>query len=164
MIARPFATTDLSDAHEGRVQVAAPIFRDFGGAPYFAGPATTLALHEDNALVRTALEQPGQGRVLVVDGGGSLRRALVGGNLAALAAKNGWAGLLVFGCVRDVRELAAAPVGIKALAPHPQRSEKAGAGRVEVPVAFAGVAIRPGDWVYADEDGVLVSAAKLHDG
>jgi regulator of ribonuclease activity A len=155
------ATTDLCDAHPDDVNVVDPIFRDFGGVKAFYGPITTLAIFEDNSLVRDALGEPGQGRVLVVDGGGSLRCALVGGNLAALAEKNGWAGLLVFGAVRDSRELAAAKVGLKALAAHPKKSEKRGLGRRDVPVRFGGVTFRPGHHLYADEDGVVVSARAL---
>jgi regulator of ribonuclease activity A len=154
------ATTDLSDAHSD-VQIAEPLFRDFGGERAFFGPIATLKLFEDNALVREALESPGEGRVLVVDGAGSLRCALVGGNLAALAEKNGWSGIVVFGAVRDTRELATAKVGVKALAPHPKKSIKKGAGERDVPVTFAGVTFRPGAWLYADEDGILVSERRL---
>lgn len=157
----PFATTDLCDAHEGKVRVAEPLFRDFGGLIAFDGPIVTLEVFEDNSLVRTALEEPGQGRVLVVDGRGSLRCALLGGNLAALAEEKGWSGVVVFGAVRDSRELAAAKVGVKALAPHPKKSEKKGAGRRDVPVTFAGVTFTPGEWLYADEDGIIVAASKL---
>jgi regulator of ribonuclease activity A len=154
-------TTDLCDDHEARVRAAAPIFRDYGGRAEMAGPATTLVVHEDNALVRAALEEPGRGRVLVVDGGGSLRAALVGGNLAALAQKNGWAGVVVHGCVRDTDELAAADVAIKALAAHPKKSQKTGAGERDVTVSFAGVSIAPGEWVYGDRDGLIVAATSL---
>ena len=155
----PFATTDLCDAHA--VQVAEPLFRNFGGLTSFSGAMVTLEVFEDNSLVRAALEEPGQGRVLVVDGRGSLRCALFGGNLVALADKNGWSGVLVFGAVRDTRELSAAKVGVKALAAHPMKSEKKGLGRRDVPVTFAGVTFTPGEWLYADEDGVIVSASKL---
>jgi regulator of ribonuclease activity A len=112
-------------------------------------------------MVRAALETPGNGRVLVVDGGGSLRCALVGGNLGKLAEKNGWAGIIVHGCVRDVAELDACDVGIRALAVHPQRSVRKGVGEQELTVRIEGVAVRPGDWIYADADGVLVARAKL---
>ncbi|MGZ3451309.1 MAG: ribonuclease E activity regulator RraA [Polyangiales bacterium] len=154
------ATTDLSDAHSD-VQIAEPLFRDFGGERAFFGPIATLKLFEDNALVREALESQGEGRVLVVDGAGSLRCALVGGNLAALAEKNGWSGIVVFGAVRDTRELATAKVGVKALAPHPKKSIKKGAGERDVPVTFAGVTFNPGAWLYADEDGIIVSESRL---
>jgi regulator of ribonuclease activity A len=154
------ATTDLSDAHPD-VQIAEPLFRDFGGERAFYGPIATLKIFEDNALVRELLETAGQGRVLVVDGAASLRCALVGGNLAVLAEKNGWTGVVVNGAVRDTRELLAAKVGIKALAAHPKKSVKKGAGERDVPVTFAGVTFRPGEWLYADEDGILVSERRL---
>ena len=158
-----FATPDLCDEFGAEVRVAEPLFRDFGGVERFAGPIATLRVFEDNALVRQALEMPGEGRVLVVDGGGSLRSALVGGNLAALARDNGWSGLVVFGCVRDAAELASTPVGVKALHAVPRRSAKAGAGERGVPVAFAGVTFTPGAWLYADRDGIVVADRKLAD-
>jgi regulator of ribonuclease activity A len=154
------ATTDLSDAHPD-VQIAEPLFRDFGGDRGFYGPIATLKIFEDNALVRELLETEGKGRVLVVDGAASLRCALVGGNLAALAEKNGWTGIVVNGAVRDTRELQAAKVGVKALAAYPKKSVKKGAGERDVPVTFAGVTFRPGEWLYADEDGILVSPRRL---
>jgi len=152
------STCDLCDAHEGdaALRVLPPLFRAFGGVPAFQGPAATLQCFEDNSLVRAALEEPGQGRVLVIDGGASMRRALVGGNLAALGAKNGWAGIVVDGCVRDQAELAAASIGIRALALHPLRSHKRGEGRRDVTVRVQGVVVRAGDWIVADVDGVLV--------
>ncbi|WP_028104102.1 ribonuclease E activity regulator RraA [Pseudoduganella violaceinigra] len=161
-----FATTDLCDEHadlleNGTLAVLPPVFRHFGMRQQFAGPAATLKVHEDNALVRATLETQGGGRVLVVDGGGSLRRALVGGQLGLLAQNNGWAGVLVDGCVRDSVELAHCDVGVMALATHPQRSAREGVGKRDVPVPIAGVIVRPGDWIYADADGVLVAAAKL---
>jgi regulator of ribonuclease activity A len=157
-----FATADLCDAHPD-VQVCAPVFRDFGGAAAFHGPIATLKVFEDNALVRTTLELPGRGRVLVVDGGGSLRCALVGGNLGSLALANGWAGLLVHGCVRDSAELASQPIGIKALAVHPRKSERGlHLGHADRVVEFAGVRFAPGAWLYADADGVVVAAQAIH--
>lgn len=161
-----FATCDLCDANEdklaaGSLHVLPPIFASFGRRQSFSGPARTLKVFEDNVLVRAALETPGEGHVLVVDGGGSLRCALVGGNLGQLAEKNGWAGILVNGCVRDALELNACEIGIRALATHPQRSFRKGAGDQDIRVAIAGVAVHPGDWIYADVDGVLVSRAAL---
>jgi regulator of ribonuclease activity A len=161
-----FATTDLCDAHEdqlaaGTLRALEPVFLAFGGAPAFSGPAVTLKLFEDNALVRATLEEPGDGRVLVVDGGGSLRCALVGGNIARLAEKNRWAGIVVHGCVRDTFELNACNVGIRALATHPQRGQKRGGGERDVPVRLPGALVRPGEWVYADVDGVLVAGGPL---
>jgi len=157
----PWKTTDLSDAHPGRVHVAEPLFRDFGGRRSFAGPIATVKVHEDNSFVRAALEEPGEGRVLLVDGGGSLRCALLGDQLAALARHNGWHGVVVFGCVRDVAALAEIDLGVKALAPHPLKSEKRNTGQRDVVVRFAGVAFQPGEYLYADEDGILVAADAL---
>jgi len=148
---------DLCDAHGDAVAVCEPLFRDFGGASRFFGQIQTVRTFEDNANVRAQLESPGRGRVLVVDGAGSRRCALFGGNLAALAAQNGWAGVIVNGCVRDTAEIGAEPIGCKALAAHPRKPNKAGGGEVGVPVAFAGAGFIPGYYVYADEDGVIVS-------
>ncbi|HEX3772156.1 MAG TPA: ribonuclease E activity regulator RraA [Polyangiaceae bacterium] len=156
------ATTDLSDAHP-EAQVCDPVFKDFGGRAAFFGPIATLKVFEDNALVRSTLETAGGGRVLVVDGGGSLRCALVGGLLGKLAVDHGWSGVVVFGCVRDVAELAACDVGIKALAAHPRKSEKGlHAGHADRVVRFAGATFRPGGWLYSDTDGVVVSEAPIH--
>jgi regulator of ribonuclease activity A len=160
----PFATSDLCDEFGPEVRVAEPVFRDFGGADRFAGPIATLRVFEDNALIRQALERPGAGRVLVVDGGGSLRSALVGGKLAALAHENGWSGLIVYGCIRDVADIASTPVGVKALHAVPRRSAKDGAGERGTSVAFAGVTFAPGAWLYADRDGIVVADRKLADG
>lgn len=160
-----FQTCDLCDAHKldssGAFRVLLPVFRHFGGRAQFSGRVSTVQCFEDNSLVKAAVESPGEGRVLVVDGGGSLRRALVGGNLAAAAQRNGWGGLLVFGCVRDVAELRAQALGIAALAAMPMPTEKRGQGQRDLPVEIAGVQVRPGDWLYADEDGVVVSAVSL---
>ena len=156
------ATTDLCDAHP-ELQVCEPVFSDFGGTLTFHGPIRTLKIFEDNALVRSTLETPGKGAVLVVDGGGSMRCALVGGNLGVLAVKNGWAGIVVNGCVRDSEELAGQSVGIKALATHPRKSEKGlHSGHVDKIVEFAGVTFRPGEFLYADVDGIVVSAKPVH--
>jgi regulator of ribonuclease activity A len=150
------ATTDLCDEHPG-IQVCEPIFQAFGGRPAFSGPLTTLKVFEDNTLVREVVGQPGEGRVLVVDGGGSLRCSLFGGNLAVAAATNGWAGVVVHGCVRDVAELAGQPIGVRALAAFPRKSERGlHSGQSGLPVIFAGVVFREGEWLCADEDGVVV--------
>lgn len=156
-----FATTDLCDEFGDELRVAAPIFRDWGGAAAFAGPIDTLRVYEDNALVRSTLETPGNGRVLVVDGGASLRTALLGGNLAALAHRNGWSGLLINGCVRDAAELAAVPIGVKALHTIPRRSARTGSGERGIPVTFAGVTFTPGAYLYADGDGIVVADRDL---
>ena len=161
-----FATTDLCDGHpelldDGRLAVLPPVLRHFGKRSRFAGPAVTLKVFEDNALVRAALETPGEGRVLVIDGGGSLRRALLGGQLGLLAQNNGWAGVIVDGCVRDTEELAACDVGILALATIPRRSARDGVGQRDARVTICGVAVVPGNWIYADADGVLVAQQQL---
>ncbi|WP_019587289.1 ribonuclease E activity regulator RraA [Deinococcus apachensis] len=153
------ATADLSDAHPDAA-VLAPIFRGYGGRPRFHGPAATVRVQDDNALVRAMLEEPGGGRVLVVDNGGSLNCALVGGILAQIAVRSGWAGVIVNGCVRDTAELADCDLGIRALATHPRRSGKRGPGERDVPLTLAGATIRPGDQVHADEDGVVVLPAR----
>lgn len=161
-----FQTCDLCDAHKqddsGAFRVLPPVFQHFGGSPRFAGAVVTVKCWEDNSLVKQALDAVGEGRVLVVDGGGSLRKALVGGNLAAAAARNGWAGVLVYGCVRDAAELRAAMVGVVALGLMPMPTEKRGEGQANVVVDIAGVKVQPGDWLYADEDGVVLSRAALH--
>ena len=154
-------TTDLSDAHAGALQYLAPTYRDFGGRVSFHGPAKTLLTFEDNTKVRAAVQTAGEGRVLVVDGGGSMECALFGGNLAKLAADNGWAGIVIHGCVRDQAELKAEAVGIKALASHPKKSEKRDLGTYDEVLTFSGVTIRPGDYIYADEDGVVISAEAI---
>jgi len=161
-----FSTCDICDANENKIAedvlaVLPPVFQSFGKRAAFSGQAATLKVFEDNVLVRATLETPGNGQVLVVDGGGSLRCALVGGNLGVLAEKNGWAGIIVHGCVRDSAELNACDVGIRALALHPQRSVRKGIGERDLRVSIAGVTVRPGDWIYADADGVLVAREKL---
>lgn len=154
-------TTDLCDRYSAELQIAEPIFRDYGGQLAFAGPIATVQSYEDNVIIRNILEGPGNGRVLVIDGGASLRRALVGGIIADLAYKSGWAGLLINGCIRDIGELARVPIGVKALNAIPLRPLKSGAGRKDIVLTFAGVHFTPGHFIYADEDGVVVSTREL---
>lgn len=154
-------TADLYDRFGDAVQVATPAFRDFGRRRSFHGPAATVKVFEDNTLVRSALETPGRGRVLVVDGGGSLRCALVGDKLAQIAIDNGWSGIIVNGCIRDAAEIDDMDIGIKAVAAHPARSAKRGEGLQETAVTFAGVTVEPGFHVYADRDGMVVSKKAL---
>lgn len=154
-------TSDLCDRHGGEVAAATPGLRGFGGRTAFGGEIATVRVLEDNALVRQALSEPGRGRVLVVDGGGSLRCALVGDQLAALGAANGWSGVIVNGCVRDSADLAGIPFGVMGLACHPCRGGKTGAGERDVPVAFCGVTFTPGHYAYADVDGVIVAPRAL---
>jgi len=154
------ATTDLCDAHPG-VQVAEPVFRHFGGRKRFAGPVATVLCLEDNSKVREAVGEHGGGKVLVVDGGASLQCALLGDLLGEKAVANGWSGVVVSGCVRDSARLGELKLGVMALATHPRRSEKRGHGERDVPVRFAGVTFHPGDYLYADEDGLIVSGTPL---
>lgn len=156
-----FTTADLCDAFAPDLQLVEPLFRDYGGTSSFAGPIETVRVMDDNALVRQVLEAPGKGQVLVVDGGGSLRSALIGGRLAALARANGWGGLVVNGCIRDAAETRGIPIGIRALNTSPMRSGKSGAGERAVRVRFAGVAFTPGHFLYADEDGVILASRSL---
>ncbi len=154
-------TTDLCDEHAEAVTVMAPLFGDYGGRHGFAGLIQTVKTFEDNAQVREVLDTPGEGRVLVIDGAGSLRCALVGDQMAAKARDNGWSGLLVYGCVRDSADLANLDIGIKALNTHPCRSQKDNPGEVGVAVTFAGVTLTPGQWLCADRDGILVANEPL---
>ena len=155
-----FSTCDLCDAHkadtDGAFRVLPPVFRDFGGRRRFCGPVVTVKCFEDNTPVKAAVESAGDGRVLVVDGASSLRRALIGGNLAAAAAKNGWAGVVIDGAVRDTAELAACDTGIRALALIPLPTDRRVAGQADLPVQIQSVWVRPGDWLYADADGIVV--------
>jgi regulator of ribonuclease activity A len=156
-----FSTADLCDAHPERIRVVDALFQDYGGTRRFSGPVETVRVFEDNALVRSILEQPGEGRILVVDGGGSLRCALLGGRLAAMGQANGWAGLLINGCVRDRAELAAVSIGIRALNTNPMRPSKEGKGTSGIAVSFAGVTFVPGKLLYADDDGILLADQSL---
>lgn len=168
-----FATCDLCDAHKGEIggnfRVMPPVFKDYGKHHRFCGPVATVKCFEDNTLVKAAVDSVGfidtpqgrVGKVLVVDGGASLRHALLGGNLGAAAARNGWAGVVIDGCVRDTAELADHALGIRALAAIPLPTEKRNQGQADVPVQVQGVWVRPGDWLYADEDGIVVAAHAL---
>lgn len=159
-------TADLLDQNEalmasGEITVLEPGLLAFGRRIAFAGPCSTIRVFEDNALIAAAVTSAGGGRVLVIDGGGSRRCALFGGNLAAQAARNGWSGIVVGGCVRDTDELDQCEIGIRACAVHPRRPSKRGGGERDVPVVIAGTPITPGAWIYADRDGVLVSLRQL---
>lgn len=154
-------TADLYDEFGEQLRVAAPVFGDFGGRDAFGGPIATVKVFEDNSLVRSALEEAGAGRVLVIDGGGSLRCALVGDLLAQLALDNGWAGIVVHGCIRDSVAIARLDIGVKALATNPRKSVKRGEGQRGVPVHFAEVEFLPGEYVYADLDGLVISQRAL---
>ena len=156
----PLSTCDLCDAHKGDASAAfrvlPPLFRDYGAVTRFAGRISTVQCFEDNSRVREAVNSPGEGRVLVVDGGGSLRRSLVGGLLGAAAARNGWAGVVVIGAVRDRAELAACELGIRAMALIPMPTDRRDQGLRDVPVQVGEVWVRPGEWLVADDDGIVV--------
>ncbi|MCB9106122.1 MAG: ribonuclease E activity regulator RraA [Anaerolineales bacterium] len=156
-----FATPDLADAYPDAVRVCALPFQDFGGRTAFAGQIRTVVCYEDNQLVKQVIQQPGNGGILVVDGGGSPRRALLGDLNAALARDNGWSGLVINGVIRDAALIGDIDLGVKALGVTPLRSSKTGAGAIDVPVVFGDALFEPGDWLYCDRDGVLVAKAPL---
>jgi regulator of ribonuclease activity A len=159
--ARPFATADLYDEFADRLQIVHAGLRDYGGRPWFSGAIATVQAYEDNSRVREAVSSAGRGRVLVVDGGASMRRAMLGDLLAERAVENGWAGVVVNGCIRDSLAIGRMALGVRALGTVPAKTEKAGQGLADVAVSFFGVTFTPGAWLYADEDGIVVSAAAL---
>ena len=154
-------TADLCDEFGDEAHVAEAAFVAFGKRRVFGGPVYSISVFEDNTLVKQALESPGNDRVLVVDGGASLRCALLGGNLAQLAATSGWQGLVINGCVRDVHEINAIDIGVRAIGTCPRKSKKQGKGETNATLFFAGVKISPGDYIYVDEDGIVVAERKL---
>lgn len=160
-----FKTPDLCDQYEAElgqtVRVLAPMFQRYGGRSSFSGEIVTLKIFEDNTLVREIFNEAGHGKVLVIDGGGSLRCALVGDQLAILAHKNGWEGVVVYGCIRDSGDINGIDIGVRALNTHPQKTVKKGVGDRNLAVTFGGVTFRPGEWLYADEDGVIVATHPL---
>lgn len=160
-----FATTELCDEYmdspEAQLRVVNPMFMGVGGRIRFSGRVTTLKLFEDNVRIREVLSESGELGVLVVDGGGSMRCALLGDQLAQLGRDNGWAGVVVYGCVRDSAALAKIDLGVQALNINPRKSQKKGLGERDVSVTFGGVTVQSGEWVYADEDGILVSNRQL---
>ena len=156
-----FVLPDLCDQYGDSLRVLSPMLKNFGGNNCFHGKISTIKCHEDNSFVADAVREEGDGSVLVVDGGGSFRCALLGDNLAAIAASNSWAGIIVFGCVRDVVALKDISLGIQAIAPHPMKSVKRQVGLRDVEVSFGGVSFIPGQYVYADENGVIVSEDEL---
>ncbi len=159
------STPDLCDQFENNegveLRVLDALFRNFGARHQFSGEVVTIKCFEDNSVVKKLVDKPGQGRVIVMDGGGSLRRAILGDMLAANAAKNGWSGLLINGCIRDCDEIAGIDLGVKALNTHPMKTEKRDLGDLNVPVSFAGHTISPGDYLYSDNNGVLISNKPL---
>jgi len=158
-----FKTSDLCDACDGALACALP-FRGFGRRRAFAGTIRTIRCHEDIALMRDVVGQPGRDQVLVIDGGGSLARALFGDVMADMAQRNGWAGLVINGAIRDAVEIDAKDIGVKALGTVPRRGERTGAGEVDVPVRFGGITFTPGHRLVADEDGVIVLPGGMVEG
>ncbi|RDH44169.1 ribonuclease E activity regulator RraA [Zooshikella ganghwensis] len=156
-----FSTPDLCDQYDTLLQVIPPALKHFGGQTAFFGEIVTAKCFEDNSTVKSTLAEPGTGRVLVVDGGGSMRCALLGDQIATCAVENRWAGIIIYGCVRDVTILSTLPIGIMALAAHPRKSIRRGEGQKQLNINFAGASIQPGNYVYADENGAVVSAEKL---
>lgn len=156
-----FKTADLFDDHGDTLQVLSPDFVDFGGRDVFCGPIVTVKCFEDNSRVKEFSQTPGNGRVLVVDGGGSLRCALLGDMIAAKFVENGWAGLVIYGCVRDTVDLAGMDLGVKALAATPRKSIRRNEGQTDLPITFGDVTFQPGQWLYADHDGVVVHNDKI---
>ena len=156
-----YVLPDLCDEYPERVRVVSPMFRNFGAKLSFGGPITTIKCYEDNSLVADAVAEEGHGRVLVVDGGGSLRCGLLGDNLALKAANNGWAGIIVCGCVRDVDALSVIDLGIQAINTNPLKSIKRGVGLRDEVVVIGGVNFIPGEYTYADNNGVIVSTSSL---
>ncbi|GAB2191252.1 putative 4-hydroxy-4-methyl-2-oxoglutarate aldolase [Sessilibacter sp. MAH2] len=155
------STPDLYDKYEDSLKILDSIFNNYGGNKQFFGEVVTVKCHEDNSLVKSQASVAGEGKVLVVDGGGSLRKALLGDMIAEEAVKNGWAGFVIFGCVRDCDELGALPLGVKALNTIPVKTEKRGLGDLNVPITFAGHTIKPGNWIYCDNNGIVISEEKL---
>ncbi|MCO5992619.1 ribonuclease E activity regulator RraA [Actinoallomurus rhizosphaericola] len=156
-----FATADLFDEYGSELASCETQFASYGARERFAGPVATVRCWEDNALLKKVLATPGEGRVLVIDGGGSLRTALMGDLIAGSAVANGWAGVVINGAVRDVVALRGLDLGIRALGSNPRKSAKEGTGEADVPVTFGGVEFRPGAWLYADEDGIVVADRRL---
>jgi len=160
---------DLCDAFPDEVRVAEPVFRSYGGYDAFHGEITTIKCFEDNSLVAEKLAGSGSGsgsgngngRVLVVDAGGSLRCGMLGDNLAQAAVDHGWSGVVVYGCIRDVDQIKQLPLGVQALAAHPMKSVKRGTGQCDQALSFAGITVMPGEYLYADHNGLLVAAAPL---
>jgi len=161
-----FFTCDFCDDHKANhstdFRVIPTVFQNYGAREKFAGAVLTVKCYEDNSHVKQAAESEGHGRVLVVDGGASMRRALLGGNLAAAAQRNGWAGIVIDGCARDAAELAVLDIGIRALALNPMPTDRAGQGQTGLAIHIQGVQVKTGDWFYADADGMVISSAALH--
>jgi len=154
-------TPDLCDEYPDLVQVLEPMLNNYGGIDAFGGEIVTVKCFEDNSIVKEQVGLPGHGKVMVVDGGGSMRNALLGDMLAEKAAENGWAGLVIYGCIRDVDIIRQTQLGVQAMNSNPRKTEKRGIGDLNISVTFGGVTFVPGEYVYADNNGVIVSPEKL---
>jgi regulator of ribonuclease activity A len=154
-------TADLCDRYSDELEVCEPLFRDYGGRRAFGGAIATIKCFEDNSRVRELVAEAGAGRVLVIDAGGSMRRAVLGDLLAQKAVDSGWSGVLIYGCLRDAAAIAQMPLGVKAIATCPLKTDKRNEGQRDLPVRFAGATFRPGAFVYADEDGIVVARRAL---
>lgn len=155
------STPDLCDQYPQLVRAVEPMLINFGGREQFCGQIVTVKCFEDNSVVKQLVGTPGDNRVIVVDAGGSLRRACLGDMLAEQAASNGWSGLVIYGCIRDVDQIMATDIGVQALGVHPMKTEKKGVGELDIPVTFGGVTFNPGEYLYADNNGIIVSAEPL---
>jgi regulator of ribonuclease activity A len=156
-----FVTPDLCDAYPELVRVMEPLFKNYGGRRAFGGEIVTVKCYEDNSLVKSQASENGHGKVMLVDGGGSLRKALLGDMIAENAASKGWEGIVIYGCVRDVDLLATLDLGVKAVGAIPLKTEKRGLGDLNVPLQFAGVTVQPGEFLYADNNGIIISESAL---
>ena len=155
------STPDLCDQYPELVQAVEPMFSNFGGRESFGGQVVTVKCFEDNSRVKELVSTPGEGCVMVVDAGGSMRRACLGDMLAEKASANGWSGIIIYGCIRDVDEIMATDIGVQALGVHPIKTDKKGIGEIDIAVTFGGVTFNSGDYVYADNNGIIVSPEKL---
>ncbi|RRJ84844.1 ribonuclease E activity regulator RraA [Aestuariirhabdus litorea] len=156
-----YVTPDLCDEYPELVEVADPIFNNYGGKRSFGGQIVTVKCFEDNSKVKQLVEQDGHGKVMVVDAGGSMRRACLGDMLAEKAASNGWQGIVMYGCIRDVDVIAQTDIGVKALGVHPMKTDKRDIGDLDIPVTFAGLTFCPGDYLYSDNNGIVISPEPL---
>ncbi len=156
------STPDLCDEYPQLVRVVDPLFANYGARKQFYGPLVTVKCFEDNSRVKELIATAGRGRVLVVDGGGSMRRALLGDRLAEQASRNGWSGIIIYGCIRDVDQIMHTDIGVQALGVHPMKTAKRGIGEIDLAVTFAGVCFQPGDFCYADNNGIIVSSTALN--
>jgi len=157
-----YLTPDLCDEYPDLIRVVEPIFKSYGGKSCFGGQIVTIKCHEDNSVVKETAGTAGNGKIIVVDGGGSLRRALLGDLIAENAVQNGWEGFIIYGCIRDVDAISTMNLGVRALNTIPLKTEKRGIGDLNIPVSFGGVTFKPGEYVYADNIGIIVSSKLLN--